>query len=329
MRLRERARNNIIVTHVKALKKRLRFPKRVPKDFYFENLIRFQIFVGKADYFSGAYSELCKLAGVSLMDKFVVLLMRAEELHLEKIEGLQEVLHDRGGEGSLMEHHGLNPSGFFNNLIELAVRDCRLKYLFSLSCARGFPRLQTLIIADCEMMKAIVGIEEEKDEDEPSSQVINFSQLNLLLLWNLPNLISFYPKVEKMSTSEGNSSTQAQSLFNEKVTFPALERLDIDELTMITEIWDRKLLPSESFRQLRNVTIQGCEKLVNVGSSNMPRQLPKLEQLEVRYSRELKAIGLKNGGEEEEKAENNNNTNSFLQLTSLTLEDLQSLKSFL
>ncbi|CAL5394119.1 unnamed protein product [Camellia sinensis] len=280
----------------------------LPKDFCFENLIRFQIFVGKADYF---------------IYRFV------DESRMEKIEGLQEVLHDRGGEGSLMEHHGLNPSGFFNNLIELAVRDCRLKYLFSLSCARGFPRLQTLIIADCEMMKAVVGIEEEKDEDEPSSQVINFSQLNLLLLWNLPNLISFYPKVEKMSTSEGNSSTQAQSLFNEKVTFPALERLDIDELTMITEIWDRKLLPSESFRQLRNVTIQGCEKLVNVGSSNMPRQLPKLEQLEVRYCRELKVIGLKNGGEEEEKAKNNNNTNSFLQLTSLTLEDLQSLKSFL
>ncbi|XP_028081918.1 uncharacterized protein LOC114283298 [Camellia sinensis] len=57
----------------------------------------------------------------------------------------------------------------------------------------------------------------------------------------------------------------------------------------------------------------------------MPRQLPKLERLEVRECRELKVIVLKNGGEEEE---NNNNTNSFLQLTSLTLEDLQSLKSF-
>ncbi|CAL5321585.1 unnamed protein product [Camellia sinensis] len=190
----------------------------LPKDFCFENLIRFQISMGmgKNYDFYGTSSKWCDLVGVSLMDKFFILLLRAEELDLEKIEGSQEVLHDRGGEGSLMERHGLNPSGFFNNLIELTVRDCRLKYLFSLSCARGFPRLQRLRILDCEMMKAIVGIEEEKDEDEPSSQVINFSQLNLLLLWNLPNLISFYPKVEKMSTSEGNSSTQAQYLFNEK-----------------------------------------------------------------------------------------------------------------
>ncbi|CAL5321575.1 unnamed protein product [Camellia sinensis] len=304
----------------------------LPKDFCFENLIRFKISMGMGMGFCGTgyrtYSKSCKLAGVSLMDKFIVLLLRAEELHLEKIEGLQEVLHDRGGEGSLMERHGLNPSGFFNNLIQLTIQDCRLKNLFPLSCARGFPRLQRLEIFDCEMMEAIVGIEEEKDEDELSSQVINFSQLKYLHLENLPKLISFYPIVEKMSTSEGNSSTQPQFLFNEKVTFPALKSLYIDGLTMITEIWDRKLLPSESFRQLRDVTIRMCEKLVNVGSSNMPRQFPKLEKLEVSYCRELKVIVLKNGGVEEEKAENNNNTNSFLQLTSLRLQNLQSLRSF-
>ncbi|KAF5950215.1 hypothetical protein HYC85_012208 [Camellia sinensis] len=302
----------------------------LPKDFCFENLIRFKISIGigmKYD-FSETYSKSCKLAGVSLMDKFIVLLMGAEGLYLEKIEGLQEELHDRGGEGSLMERHRLNPSGFFNNLIELKIQNCRLKYLLSLSCARGFPRLQRLEIFDCEMMEAIVGIEEEKDEDELSSQVINFSQLRYLGLENLPKLISFYPKLEKMSTSEGNSSTQAQSLFNEKVTFPSLERLHINGLSKITEVWDRKLLPSESFRQLRDVTILSCEKLVNVSSFNMPRQLPKLKQLEVRYCRELKVIVLKNVGEEEEKAENDNNTNSFLQLTSLTLQHLQSLKSF-
>ncbi|THG07438.1 hypothetical protein TEA_023490 [Camellia sinensis var. sinensis] len=192
----------------------------LPKDFCFENLIRFKISIGigmrKGMGISKTYSKSCKLRGVSLMDKFIVLLPRAEALLLENIEGLPEVLHNRGGEGSLMEHHGLNPSGFFNNLIELTIKDCRLEYLFSLSCARGFPRLQRLQIVDCEMMEAIVGIEEEKDEDELSSQVINFSQLKYLDLVNLPKLISFYPKVEKMTTSEGNSSTQAQSLFNEK-----------------------------------------------------------------------------------------------------------------
>ncbi|XP_028052092.1 probable disease resistance protein At5g43740 [Camellia sinensis] len=163
-----------------------------------------------------------------------------------------------------------------NNLEIFEVLISRLKYLFSLSCAKGFPRLQFLEIWNCEMMEAIVGIEEEKDEDELSSQV----------------------------------------------TFPALESLTIDGLTMITKIWDRKLLPLESFRQLRSMTIRSCEKLVNVGLSIMPRQLPKLEHLHVSYCQELKVTVLKNGGEEEDKEENNNNTNSFLQLRSLTLEDL-------
>ncbi|CAL5394234.1 unnamed protein product [Camellia sinensis] len=172
----------------------------LPEDFCFENLIRFKISMGKEYGFYETYSKSCKLCGVSLMDKFIVLFLRAEELHLEKIDGLQEVMHDRGGEGSLMELHGLNPSGFFNNLIQLTIQDCRLKYLFSLSCARGFPRLQRLEILDCEMMEAIVGIEEEKDEDELSSHVINFSQLEYLCLENLPKLISFYCKVEKMTT---------------------------------------------------------------------------------------------------------------------------------
>ncbi|CAL5394574.1 unnamed protein product [Camellia sinensis] len=300
----------------------------LPKDSCFENLIKFKISMGKEYDFSRTYSKSCKLAGVTLMDKLIILLMRAEELHLEKIEGLQEVLHNRGEEGYLMERHGLNPSGFFNNLIELTIADCRLKYLFSLSCARGFPRLQTLQIIGCKMMEAIVGIEEEKDEDELSSQVINFSQLKYLRLKNLPKLISFYPKVEKMTTSEGNSSSQAQSLFNEKVTFPALETLYIIGLTKITEIWDRKLLLLEFFRQLRDVDILRCEKLVNVGSSYMPRQLPKLQQLYVCFCQELKVIVLNDWGEEEEKEENTNNTISFPQLTSLKLDELQSLESF-
>ncbi|XP_028086512.1 disease resistance protein At4g27190-like [Camellia sinensis] len=162
----------------------------LPKDFYFENLIRFKISIGMGKEYV-FHGKPCKFGGVSL-----------------KIEGLQE--------GSLVERFGLNPLGFFNILIVLTIQDCKSKYHFSLSCARGILRLQKLQIIDCKMMEAIVGIEEEKDEDELSSQVIHFSQLEYLCLENLPKLISFYPKVEKM-TSEGNSSNQAQFLLNEKV----------------------------------------------------------------------------------------------------------------
>ncbi|KAI8009901.1 putative disease resistance protein [Camellia lanceoleosa] len=269
--------------------------KERSKDFCYENLIRFKIFVGKADGFSGTYSKSCKLAGVSLMDKFIVLLIRAEELHLEKIEGLQEVLHDKGGEGSFMERHGLNPSGFFNNLIELTIRDCRLKYLFSVSCAKGFPRLQRLEIRECEMMEAIVGIEEEKDEDELPSQVINFSQLKFLLLVNLPKLISFYPKVEKMSTSEGNSSTQTQFLFNEKVSFPRLETLILNNCVNSREIHPWNVQASKISLKfldkvnLNKLIVRNCSEVaevfqlegLNVGEGQHVRPLIEVRMMEL------------------------------------------------
>ncbi|GMP54045.1 hypothetical protein CsSME_00019319 [Camellia sinensis var. sinensis] len=308
----------------------------LPKDFCFENLIRFEISIGigigmgmsvgmvmdmgmsMSMGISKTHSKSCKLAGVSLMDKYIVLLLRAEELHLEKIEGLQEVLHDRGA-----------PSGFFNNLIKLTIRACRLEYLFSLSCARGFPRLQILRIVDCEMMEAIVGIEEEKDEDELSSQVINFSQLKYLRLENLPKLISFYPKVKKMSTSEGNSSTQAQFLFNEKVSFPILEILEIRKLPNIIEIWEKRLLiasenESKSCR-LKYLEVSNCEKLVHVVRFNMLPRLQNLKRFKVDNCPKMEAIVTE---EEKETGTTSNDVIVFSQLITLRLSELESLKSF-
>ncbi|XP_028080251.1 uncharacterized protein LOC114281854 [Camellia sinensis] len=256
-----------------------------------------------------------KLVGVPFRDEFNVLLERAEVLHLEKVEGLQKV------------YPGLYPSGSFNKLTVLTIKDCKLKYLFSPSIARGLLQIQRLVIRDCEVMEGIVGNEGEKNEEAVTSEAINFSQLKYMELQNLPSLVSFYPKMEKTSTAKENSSTQAHCLFNEKVTFPALERFCIYGLPKLTEIWDRKLPPSESFKELRDVSIWSCEKLVNVGLSNMPRQLLKLRKLLVAYCQELKVVVLENG-EENEKAENNTNTILFPQLTGLSLIHLESLKSF-
>ncbi|CAL5394088.1 unnamed protein product [Camellia sinensis] len=214
----------------------------------------------------------------------------------------------------------LLPSESFRQLRDVTIRSCeKLVNVGSSNMPRQLPKLEQLEVSHCRELKVIVlkNREEEEEKAENNNNTNSFLQLTSLTLEDLQSLKSFF-----------TSRSETQSLFTSQVTFPGLERLQIKILTKITEIWDSKLLPSESFRQLRDVTIQSCDKLVNVGSSNMPRQLPKLEQLEVSYCQELKVIVLKNGGEEEEKAENNNNTNSFLQLTSLTLEGLRSLKSF-
>ncbi|KAF5956873.1 hypothetical protein HYC85_004098 [Camellia sinensis] len=178
----------------------------LPKDICFENLIRFIISTSERfDYCE--YQSSIKLVGVPFRDEFNVLLERAKVLHLEKVEGLQKV------------YHRLYSSGSFNKLTELTIEDCKLKYLFSPSCARGLLQIQELVIRDCAVMEGIVGNEGEKNEEAATSEAINFSQLKYMELESLPSLVSFYPKMEKTSTAKENSSTQAHSLFNEKVCF--------------------------------------------------------------------------------------------------------------
>ncbi|CAL5391215.1 unnamed protein product [Camellia sinensis] len=193
------------LTQLTTLHKHIPNAMLLPRDICFEKLIRFIISTGERFYYIDDQSSvrMFKLVGVPLRDEFNVLLKRAEVLHLEKVEGSQKV------------YHGLHPSGSFNKLTELTIEDCKLKYLFSPSCARGLLQIQRLEIKYCEVMEGIVG-NGVKNEEAVTSEAINFSQLKYMELESLPSLVSFYPKMEKTSTAKENSSTQAHSLFNEK-----------------------------------------------------------------------------------------------------------------
>ncbi|KAG5550593.1 hypothetical protein RHGRI_015519 [Rhododendron griersonianum] len=75
-----------------------------------------------------------------------------------------------------------------------------------------------------------------------------------------------------------------------QVAFPALEELSINRMPNITEIWDKNLLPAESFCRLRSLEIWDCEKLMNVIPSHMLFLLKKIKTLEVSYCQEMEVI---------------------------------------
>ncbi|GMP54118.1 hypothetical protein CsSME_00019378 [Camellia sinensis var. sinensis] len=132
-----------------------------------------------------------------------------------------------------------------------------------------------------------------------------------------------------MSTSEGNSSTQAQFLFNEKVAFPVLEDLEISKLPNIIEIWEKRLLiasenESKSCR-LKDLKVSNCEKLVHVVRFNMLPRLQNLEIFMVDSCPKMEAIVAE---KEKEKGTTSNDIIAFPQLTTLNLSELASLKSF-
>ncbi|XP_004302059.1 PREDICTED: uncharacterized protein LOC101306932 [Fragaria vesca subsp. vesca] len=76
----------------------------------------------------------------------------------------------------------------FQNLTELRITSCgSLRYLLSPSIAGGLVKLQTLVIANCQKMEAIVAADEGEETENESM----LPRLDCLDLFNLPNLGSF------------------------------------------------------------------------------------------------------------------------------------------
>ena len=131
-----------------------------------------------------------------------------ETLFLRQLINLQEVCH------------GQFPSGSFGFLRKVEVEDCdSLKFLFSLSMARGLSRLKEITMTRCKSMGEIVpqGRKEIKDGDD-AVNVPLFPELRYLTLQDLPKLINFCFEENLMlskpvSTIAGHST----SLFNQAV----------------------------------------------------------------------------------------------------------------
>ncbi|KAH7842841.1 hypothetical protein Vadar_009699 [Vaccinium darrowii] len=295
--------------HLTTLHICIKDPALLPKWFTFENLARFIIVVGTT-------SHGWSFGGILRLRNFHI------ENALEFLLGNPKRKRSIGG-------NGFYPSTSFNHLSRLSVINCRLKSLFSPSCARLLVQLESLVIRRCSIMEVVIGTEGENDED------IVFRRLKILHLEYLENLISFYPKKLNTTTSSGSSSTHAQmALFNDKATFPALEELEIVSVPEITEIWNKQIFPipetaTKSFCcQLSEMTIRDCGKLINVIGG-----CPKIEAIEME-SLTLDSCPMVEVVVDLEKKEEitqdaaNNTIVPFPKLSFLSLTRLQKIKGF-
>ncbi|KAF7148797.1 hypothetical protein RHSIM_Rhsim03G0016800 [Rhododendron simsii] len=293
----------------------------LPKeDLIFANLKGFKISVGSKIKTSEEISGRCmlKLEGVALRNEFIPLVDKAEGVVLSEIESLKKVFHDRGvgnrfldlkylkvkscvedlkyliGESkSSVQSHELHRVQSFNNLTVLIIKNCKSKYLFSPTTAKGLVHLEYLEVRSCINMEGIVAFEGQNDKDEFTSEV-KFSKLEQLKLEDLPNLLSFYAQNVKTGTTMGSSSVCAQPLFSEKVIFPVLESLTIEGLDNIITIWDKQsiavLEEQGSFCHLTDLEVRRCNKLMHVFLSNMHQLLKNLMNLEVQECKIMKGI---------------------------------------
>ncbi|CAL5351784.1 unnamed protein product [Camellia sinensis] len=167
---------------------------------------------------------------------------------------------------------------YIPRLSTLHVHDCNsLMYLFSPAMMKSIPQLRELEIRRCKMMSGIVA--ESNGKGESSVHKIEFPQLKLLRLYDLSNLVSFFPKViDTVVATNGSLQNSLQPLFNEKVAFPILEELELGGLQNTNDIWCSQLLPG-SFHKLKLMCVSNCGSLRSLFSPFMARYLVNLQKL--------------------------------------------------
>ncbi|KAG8479955.1 hypothetical protein CXB51_024988 [Gossypium anomalum] len=199
-------------------------------------------------------------------------------------------------------------------------------------------KLQCFEIADSMCLREIIFTKEIVEEEE-REDVICFPQLNSLHIKGIPDLIFFcsrnfnieFPLLKELKIedcpklkefiSKSSSESGMQALFNEKVVVPSLETMTIFQLSNVKMIFQNDL-PSDSFQNLRKLSVSGCESLKNLLPASIAKHLLQLEDLSI-----IKC-GVEEIVSEEEGVEEQPMRFEFPKVSSLVVEDLKELKCF-
>ncbi|KAL7614545.1 hypothetical protein Lser_V15G04892 [Lactuca serriola] len=260
------------------------------KNISFENLERFNISFersldGDFSKSRNSYENTLKL----VIDKGELLESRMNEL-FEKTE----VLCLSVGNMNDLSDVEVKSSSFYN-LRVLVISECaELKHLFTLGLANTLSKLEHLEAYKCDNMEELIhtGDSEEDTITFPKLKflflgglpkllglcdnvnIIELPQLVELKLQGIPSFISIFPE-NKLETS---------SLLTEKVVIPKLEKLHIDHMEDLKEIWPCEFGMGEKVNVsvLKVIEVTNCDSLVNLFPCNPMLLLHHLEELKVK-----------------------------------------------
>ncbi|CBI22402.3 unnamed protein product, partial [Vitis vinifera] len=185
-----------------------------------------------------------------------------ETLSLNHLINLQEVCR------------GQFPAGSFGCLRKVEVKDCDgLKFLFSLSVARGLSQLEEIKVTRCKSMVEMVS-QGRKEIKEDAVNVTLFPELRYLTLEDLPKLSNFCfeenPVLPKPASTIVGPSTPPPN----------------QPVLMLQEIRDGQLLLSLG-GNLRSLKLKNCKSLLKLFP---PSLLQNLEELIVENCGQLEHV---------------------------------------
>ncbi|GKV47935.1 hypothetical protein SLEP1_g54786 [Rubroshorea leprosula] len=159
--------------------------------------------------------------------------------------------------------------------------------------ARDLVMLGHLEIGGCKKMGEVLFTENEAENGS-----LIFPQLRILEIKSLPKLERFChgnyiefpclsqllmencPALKTFISSGSSLDTCTPPLFDTKVTFPELEQLKVQFMESLDKIWDNQL-DASSFCQLNNLSVDSCNKLLNIFPFSMLEKVQRLDKLEI------------------------------------------------
>ncbi|XP_031393886.1 uncharacterized protein LOC116205415 [Punica granatum] len=192
-------------------------------------------------------------------------LLKLKSLSLGKSNNMLEVVANVDGGGG---HDASDPISFPRlKLLQL----WGLKSLISFSsgsCAFDFPSLEDLYIDQCNNLKTFIMRPATTSDHE---------------------LMKLNRRFEDDFSAAATVGTLSQPLFDEKVEFPRLEKIDLEGLGNLLKLWDDEL-PLGSFCKLQSLSIMDCKNLPAIFQSNVIGSFLKLETLQVEDCDSLEEI---------------------------------------
>ncbi|XP_057743622.1 uncharacterized protein LOC130961659 [Arachis stenosperma] len=217
---------------------------------------------------------------------------KLESLYLYKLRKMEQIFSDQQ----------LSKDSFGNlKMIKIKLCGC-LKNVSLMSMVGLLNKLETIEISECHSLETFVGETNNDNKTEP----LKFLKLRSLTLQSLSKFIGFYP-ISSEENTRSSEEEDSRSLFDGKIEFPELERIELSML-QIKHIWSDQILACHtvdqrtspfhqkltrhfgkkrhtikqtysSFQNLMHLDVNGCWNLESLWSFSIARHLVNLQSL--------------------------------------------------